>query len=335
MKIHQLLTETSHRPWSLPQERWKFYQEWNNAIFLHWQVDHAALRKHVPPGLELDLYQGKAWVSVVAFTMENIRPRHLPPFSPISNFHEVNIRTYTHISGKAGVYFLSMEGSKWLSCKVAKGISQLPYRYSKMKRNRNTFESRNSAANDLLRIDYAIGKGVKEKNELDKWLTERYALHQDSGKSINEFEVHHMEWPVQNMDIEYLKISYPKYEKLLNGRPHLQHYSAGVQVLAWGKESILYENSQLDTNSKRLLISDLAQAEKLLSQLSGGYSSEYLAAEEFHMDLKQGIERLKKGDHPVVYEIKNWFAPTSTWDDFIGSEGEKLGNAIFNRVNNI
>ncbi len=203
---------------------------------MHWQVDTQELKKHVPPDLEIDLYQDHAWVSVVAFTMENIRPRYLPPFSPISYFHEVNIRTYTRFNDKAGVYFLSMEGSKWLSCKVAKGISELPYRYSKMQRGQGIFKSGNAAANDHLYIDYAVGNKVKEKSELDKWLTERYALHQDSGKSVNEFEVHHIEWPIQQIAIEKLKVSYPKYDKLLIGEPLLQHYSAGVQVLAWGKK---------------------------------------------------------------------------------------------------
>lgn len=236
MKITQLLKETSNRPWDLPKEGWKFYQEWNNAIFLHWQVDYNELKEHVPPGIEVDFYQGNAWVSVVAFTMENIRPKYLPPFSPVSYFHEVNIRTYTRFNGKAGVYFLSMEGSKWLSCKVAKGISRLPYRCSKMQRGQSTFESRNTAANDHLYIDYAIGEKAREKSKLDKWLTERYALHQDSGNSINEFEVHHIEWPVQNIDIQGLYVSYPRYERLLKGKPHLQHYSEGVQVLAWGKK---------------------------------------------------------------------------------------------------
>ena len=236
MKTPQLLTETEHRPWQLPRESWKFYQEWNDAIFLHWQVDYKELRNHVPSGIEVDFFQGSAWVSVVAFTMENIRPKYLPPFSPVSYFHEVNIRTYTRFNGKGGVYFLSMEGSKWLSCKVAKGISELPYRYSSMKRNQNMFESRNSAANDLLRIDYSVGIRVKEKSEMDKWLTERYALHQNSGNSINEFEVHHVEWPIQNIGIERLEVSYPKYNKLLIDEPHLQHYSKGVQVLAWGKK---------------------------------------------------------------------------------------------------
>lgn len=238
MKINQLLTEIQHRPWALPPEGWKFYQEWNNAVFLHWEVDYKELRKHVPAGIEVDLYQGKPWVSLVAFTMENIRPRYLPPFSPISYFHEINIRTYTRLNSKTGVYFLSMEGSKWLACKVAKELSGLPYHYSKMERSDGLFISDNKPFDDHFSIDFRPGKRAAEKSGPDKWLTERYALHQESGNFINEFEVHHKEWPVQDIEIKALKVLYPRFGKLLSGTPRLQHYSPGVQALAWGKKKI-------------------------------------------------------------------------------------------------
>lgn len=65
--------------------------------------------------------------------MEKIRPKNFPCFSPISDFDEINIRTYVRSHNKAGVYFLSIEGGKFLSCKVAKAISELPYRFSKIK----------------------------------------------------------------------------------------------------------------------------------------------------------------------------------------------------------
>ena len=93
MKIQEILKKTEHRPWSLPDANWKFYQEWNDAVFLHWQVDESELKKLVPADLEIDRYEGKSWVSLVAFTMEKVRPKFLPPFPPISNFHEINIRT--------------------------------------------------------------------------------------------------------------------------------------------------------------------------------------------------------------------------------------------------
>lgn len=235
MKIQKILQTTAHRPWQLPYANWKFYQEWNNAVFLHYQVDLEELQKWVPAELEIDLFKGSAWVSVVAFTMENIRPKHLPPFSPISDFHEINIRTYVKCNNKAGVYFLSIEGGKSISCKVAKAISELPYRYSNIKRTATVYESQNSVFKDHLKIHYAIGKQVTQKTALELWLTERYALFQDTATAINEFEIHHIEWPVHQLQLQQLEVHYPRFSKLLNQQPAAMQYSKGVQVLAWGK----------------------------------------------------------------------------------------------------
>ena len=60
----------------------------------------ASLQILVPAEIEIDLFEGKPWVSLVAFTMEKIRPRYLPYFPPISNFDEINIRTYVKSKNK-------------------------------------------------------------------------------------------------------------------------------------------------------------------------------------------------------------------------------------------
>lgn len=237
MTTQELLNTTEHRPWEIPRGRWKFYQEWNNAIFLHWQVDLSELKKIVPKELEIDLFDGKPWVSVVAFTMEKIRPKNLPPFPPISDFDEINIRTYVKSSHKTGVYFLSIEGGSYLSCKIAKGISELPYRFSKIKRTENEYRSRNSEFKDELDIQFKVGNEIREKTELDTWLTERYALFQDTPKSINEFEIHHLEWPIREVDVKKLDIIYQRFDRLLKNNPDKFHYSDGVNVIAWGKHS--------------------------------------------------------------------------------------------------
>ncbi|HCQ29368.1 MAG TPA: hypothetical protein DIU39_03715 [Flavobacteriales bacterium] len=235
MTIREILNTTKHRPWQIPKSSWKFYQEWNDAIFLHWQVDLKELKKFVPDEIEIDLFEGKPWVSMVAFTMEKMRLKNMISFPPISDFDEINIRTYVKYKGKSGVYFLSIEGGKSLSCKVAKGISELPYRYSKIKRTNQNFKSQNSEFKDELNIEFKIGKEFTEKTQLDKWLTERYALFQDTDDSINEFEIHHLEWPINEIDIQKLELSYPRFQKLINEKPNKIHYSKGVKVLAWGK----------------------------------------------------------------------------------------------------
>lgn len=235
MTIKEILSNNEHRPWVLPKERWKYYQEWNDTLFLHWKVDIKELRKFVPDDIEIDLYNGEAWISLVAFEMEKVRPRFLPAFSSISNFHEINIRTYVKKNNKTGVYFLSIEGGNRASCKIAKAFSGLPYRYSKMNRQDALYYSENKEFDDKIFIKYSIGETLEKKTLLDKWLTERYALFQDTKTSINEFEIHHIEWPIKKLDIKEIEIKYTRFKTLLNKHPDSLHYSPGVQVIAWDK----------------------------------------------------------------------------------------------------
>lgn len=246
MSIREILNTIEHRPWKMPTGQWKFYQEWNNAVFLHWQVELTELKKFVPKELEIDLFEGKPWVSVVAFTMEKIRPKHLPSFPPVSDFDEINIRTYVKSNNKAGVYFLSIEGGTKSSCKVARAISELPYRFSKIRRTENQYESHNTEFNDTLNIEFAVGKEIEEKTELDKWLTERYALFQDAGNSINEFEMHHLEWSINEMELKKTNLSYERFDGLIKNEPSKTQYSKGVKVIAWGK--VKKEKTGYNTN---------------------------------------------------------------------------------------
>ena len=238
MKIQKILNHKDHRPWKLPDEKWKFYKEWNNAIFLHFKVDLEELKKHVPKELEIDLFQGESWVSIVAFTMEKIRPKNIPAFSPISNFHEINIRTYVKKNNKTGVYFLSIEGGTKLSCKIAKYISDLPYRYSLIERSSKHYSSINLKFKDELCFKFEIGKQIEKKSELDNWLTERYALFQETDNYINEYEIHHLPWLVNDVEVKSLKCFYPRFKNLLNNQPDKMQYSKGVKVVAWGKNRI-------------------------------------------------------------------------------------------------
>ena len=238
MTIKEILSVTQHRPWTIPTKQWTYYQEWNDAVFLHWQVDLQELQKIVPADLDIDLYEGKPWVSLVAFTMEKIRPRNLPPFSPISYFDEINIRTYVKNDSKAGVYFLSIEGGNRISCKVARTLSELPYRHSTLKRQGTLFHSENRQFKDRMTIKYEVGQELKEKTDLDRWLTERYALYHNTKTSINEFEIHHIEWPIYTLYIKEIEIEYPRFKNLINNTSDRQHYSTGVQVIAWDRKRI-------------------------------------------------------------------------------------------------
>ena len=231
-----LLSEIQHRPFPVPATNWNFYQEWRKALFLHWKIPYEILRPLVPEKLTLDAVNGDYYVSLVAFTMKNIRPRLLPAFPPISTFHEINLRTYTHHENKAGVYFLSIEAEKTISAFLARKLSGLPYQKARMQRSSETYRSVNTKANQQLELTYRIGKPILNKSLLDSWLTERYCLHLVEQDQIYTFEIHHLEWPLAEVEIKTKQLHYKVGElDLGNIPPDSTHFSEGVQVLAWNR----------------------------------------------------------------------------------------------------
>lgn len=235
MKASEILNSKQHRPFEYPKRSWKFYQEWNKAIFLHWEVEPEAVKALLPDSVTLDTIDGKAWVSIVAFDMNHIGIRSLPRMPHISDFHEINIRTYIICKGKPSVYFLSMEGSKRSSCKILKAISKFPYVRSKMSRTDYSYQSANLKASNSLEFTYRTKMEPCKKDKTDLWLTERYAVFQEYKNKLIEYDVHHVEWPLDEITVKDLKIDYPTYNHLINNSPDRMHYSDGVEVLTWNK----------------------------------------------------------------------------------------------------
>jgi uncharacterized protein YqjF (DUF2071 family) len=241
MAYLKMLTNTiKHRPWPLPAGNWTYYQEWNNALFLHWKIPVDLLRPFVPSRLEPDETEGSAWVSLVAFTMEKIRPRLLPAVPAISNFHELNLRTYVSHNGKKGVYFLSIEAQKTISAFVARSFSGLPYRKADMNRMftaaGHQYNSYNKESDFRLNTTFTTGEALTDRQNLDTWLTERYCLYTETKKELFRFDIHHETWPLLEVSLTKLEVQYRIGSFDLSVRPpDLVHYSTGVRVLAWNK----------------------------------------------------------------------------------------------------
>lgn len=238
-KIQNLLNQISHRPFEIPLGNWQYYQEWNKAIFLHWKVSYDLLRPLVPEKLIIDNFNGDCYVSVVAFSMQKIRPKYLPPVKFISDFHEINTRTYIDNDNKKGVYFLNIEAEKQLSAYIAKALSGLPYEKSKIQRGEKLYSSKNKKKDYFLEIDFETGEELEEKSKLDNWLTERYCLYLDQDDKFFRYDIHHKEWSLQTIDIKNLQLNYNLGKIKINSSPDLVHYSEGVEVISWKKCSLL------------------------------------------------------------------------------------------------
>jgi uncharacterized protein YqjF (DUF2071 family) len=107
-------------------------QRWSNLLFAHWPVPPEVLRPYLPPRLELDTYDGQAWLGVVPFTMSHIRPLGLPAVPGLSALHELNVRTYATLDGVPGVWFLSLDATQPLGVWAARTLFHLPYLHARM-----------------------------------------------------------------------------------------------------------------------------------------------------------------------------------------------------------
>ena len=127
MAVHPALIQTDHRPWAMPERRWSMQQQWANLAFLHWEISPAVLQETLPADLEVDTYDGRAWLGVVPFDMKGVTPRHVPRFKPLTDFPEINVRTYVIKDGKPGVWFYSLDVTSPLPVSVARRFFLLPY----------------------------------------------------------------------------------------------------------------------------------------------------------------------------------------------------------------
>lgn len=208
--IRDLLQSRNHRPWPMPDGPWIWYQEWNRVLFMHWPVPVEVLRPLVPSGVQVDVAEGSAWVSLVPFTMNRIRPRGLPSVSLVSDFHEVNLRTYVTDGKQPGVFFLSIHAEKAVAAWLARNISGLPYRAVQVSRSNeagiDAYSVRDEEHSLSLDARFKVGsEPVTVKTPLERWLTERYCLYAMASGSLYRYEIHHFEWPLQRVELVTLQ----------------------------------------------------------------------------------------------------------------------------------
>lgn len=117
-------------------------------------------------------------------------------------------------------------------------MSGLPYKKANISRQDQLFSSVNPNSNQSLKAEFKIGEVVKEKDELDIWLTERYSLYLVEKEIKYRYEIDHEEWQVQQVSFNQLQINY-KIGDYVFGPAQRTHYSPGVKVLAWSREQLL------------------------------------------------------------------------------------------------
>jgi uncharacterized protein len=196
--------DTGHRPWALPEKPWANAQSWVDLAFLHWRVNPVDLQKHVGRSVELDLYEGEAWIGIVPFLLTDLRLRGMPPLPRVSAFPELNVRTYVQRDRKPGVWFFSLDAASTLAVEGGKHLYKLPYHRAQMRceriDDRVHYESARPGA--AFSGSYrGVGEPFHaEAGSLEEFLVERYCLYTEDGGRAYSADIHHPRWDLQRAE---------------------------------------------------------------------------------------------------------------------------------------
>ena len=224
-------------------------QIWHDLLFAHWPVPVEQVRPLVPLPLQIDTYDGQAWIGVVPFRMSGIRPRWLPALPWISAFPELNVRTYVIADNKPGVWFFSLDATNPVAVAVARRWYYLPYFRARM----SCREVGDGIAYESHRIHRdappaafvgqyrPVGPVFQaERGSLVYWVTERYCLYVvDSRQRLYRGEIDHSPWPLQMAEAQFstqtmtLPLGLP-----LPDAPALLHFSRRQEVRIWQIQAV-------------------------------------------------------------------------------------------------
>jgi len=212
-------------------------QNWCNLSFLHWRFPEATIARQIPAPLEVDTFDGSAWVAITPFCLSGLRPPLLPALPWLSAFPETNCRTYVRgPDGQRGVWFWSLDAARAVAVLGARVGYGLPYAWSRMQvtiaGRRICYQSRRRWPDRvaMTRIEVERAESI-EAGELEDFLTARFSLYSFIGKTLTCTQVEHPPWPLEAARVTRLEqtltdaAGIPKPE----GEP-LVHFSTGVRV---------------------------------------------------------------------------------------------------------
>ena len=200
------------------------------------------LRGLVPPQLELDLFDGQAYVGVVPFWMSGIRGRFLPPLPGLNSFPELNVRTYVRYGNTPGVYFFSLDAANLAAVWAAGAVYALPYFHAEMSirsaGEKFSYKSRRlqapQPAEFIGRYWPVSAARTSAKDSLEHFLTERYCLYAVNRGKVYRTNIHHAPWPLQDADAEIDVNTMARSAGIdLPARKPLLNFARFLEVLIW------------------------------------------------------------------------------------------------------
>jgi hypothetical protein len=233
--------ESGHRPFPMRTDPWLLGQTWNDLLFAHWPVEAAPLRALVPRELELDLFDGSAWVGVTPFVVTGHRVVGTPPMPPVSSFNEVNVRTYVRHRGVPGIWFFSLDADSRAAVAGARRAYRLPYFRMRAEVERSggvvRWQSRRADRGPAAALEVRYGPPgapvPAPDGSLDAWLAERYCLFVRAGERVMRGDIHHPPWPLHETHAEFARNEMGAELGLSLGGEPVLHQCPRQDTLLW------------------------------------------------------------------------------------------------------
>jgi uncharacterized protein YqjF (DUF2071 family) len=209
-------------------------QNWYRISFLHWPCNPAPLQARLPVGLEIDTFDQTGWVGLTPFHLMGLRPPFLPAMPCVSNFPEMNLRTYVRGPSGPGIWFFSLDAAAVAAVLGARLTYGLPYYWSRMTvrttgRSRIHYTSARAGVAADITVD--VGEALARPNDLVLFLTDRYRLYTCFLGRLVMAPVEHGPWPLHRAAIVGFQETVRQAANLpARDAPALVHYSPGIHV---------------------------------------------------------------------------------------------------------
>lgn len=250
MKPDEILEIHKHRPFELPEGSWVMRQVWHDLLFAHWPIEKELITPHIPKDLQLDLWQGAAWVTISPFYIRPLHIRWLPPPPFVRSFLEFNMRTYVTYKNRPGIYLLSVDASSRLAVEAAR-FAGLPYLNADMSMKQRDGMFYYTSERKDKRGESASFKGIYYPTSSEVfhashdsqlyWLTERYRLYTQKRNGVMlAIDIHHIPWPLQTAELTIEKNSIGEVLEIKppNSKKPILTYSGRQDVLIWPPKKV-------------------------------------------------------------------------------------------------
>jgi uncharacterized protein YqjF (DUF2071 family) len=222
------------------------HQDWLDLVFLHWSVDAGELAKLLPADVEVDLFNGRAWIGIAPFRIENMSPGPGPHWDFVPPFHELNVRTYVYRGGVPGVWFFSLDAENQLAVWAARLGYRLPYFHAeieaKIENAQVTYRHRRlEEPHADFECACRIGERIapQQPGSFEFFLAERYVLYTEHEGKFYRARIHHEPWPLFHAEVDSIRTTLFEADTLpiaLSGP--VAHFSPGVHADIWSPEVI-------------------------------------------------------------------------------------------------